>query len=193
MTGGKFIYIPKKRIALSNIKMPDWWSKIACCQGHNEGKHVYFLWNMKNVMFLSYDHHCWFNQLNHLSKSTKICMVKHLSTLILFRKYSIGIQAEMYRRTDKFTLVWPSPLAEGGLGRGNRCVHRDPYPAVTSQTRGSHHLGRSVCLKVAKSILQIFCNMLKSHTSHARVILQPESQKNRDISNRCCTFFSLLE
>lgn len=55
---------------------------------------------------------------------------------------------------------------EGALGRGNRCVHQAPYPAVTGQTQGSCHRGRPMCLKCANR----FCKYSVKLKKHAYVM-----------------------
>lgn len=50
--------------------------------------------------------------------------------------------------------MWSSPLKEGDLGKGSKCVHQVPYPTVEGQTQEDHHLERPKCKKKNAKINQ---------------------------------------
>lgn len=90
----------------------------------------------------------WLDQLNPLK--SEMCMLANQSRgIFLHSSFFLRIQ-NTYKRRKSDLKGWLSPPEEGALGRGSRCVHQAPYPAVTSQTQGNCHLGRPVCLKSAK-------------------------------------------
>lgn len=92
--------------------------------------------------WISWSISCWISWI-------LLSLVKMKSSSVFLHSYFVTriqhIQFTMFTR--KFITIQPSPPEEDALGRGNRCVHLVPYPAVTSQTQGNHHLGRPVCFQ----------------------------------------------